>query len=118
MGRSKRAGQKRQAMQRTFKKKSVTRLGLIECQLANALHRFDYNNKDHTMLAYIYLYGKEARNKIVEDKLSKSRGSIDNYISKYRLDGVVVGTGGETRLNPEILIINEPFIQTIQYEIT
>ena len=103
-------------MQRTFKKVKVTQVGLIEHQLAGILAKFDYNRKDRTLLAYIYLYGTEARAKMVEDKLSMSRGSIDNYISKYRKDKVVVGTGVETRLNPEIPIINEPFIQTIQYE--
>ena len=66
-----------------------------------------------TILSYIYLYGKDAVNKVVENEILSSKKTVENYISKFRKDGVVVGIREKTQLHPNINIIDSNNISFI-----
>lgn len=86
---------------------TLTDLEYIEFQLRFILNSLDYNERDFKYLALIAKYGAEARSIILDKKLSTSRASIDNYITKFRKDEVVTGTGSSIQLNEGIKIVRE-----------
>lgn len=63
--------------------------------------------KGTSNISLITKYGAKARVMIIDRKLSTSRASVDNYITKFRKDGVITGNGSSIGLNKEIVLIRE-----------
>ena len=57
------------------------------------------------LLSYIYFYGVDAIQKVIDKGLFRSSKSVENYISKFRKEGIVIGVGADTKLHPGLKII-------------
>lgn len=81
------------------------------------------HDTDITILAYIYMYGLEATDKILEHRILTSPMSVSNYLSRLTKAGYIVKTPktqaehkghkgySDLSLSPNLLIIEEDFIQ-------
>lgn len=69
------------------------------------------NETDITILAYIYLYKLDAKDKIVKDRILTSITSCHNYFVKLKHMQYILKTEEGYVLNPQLKIIDESFIQ-------
>lgn len=78
---------------------------LVSFQLRWILHGIvKLNDTELLVLSYVFLHGRDAIEKMVSEKELSSRKTVENYISAFRKQGLILGTGKETRLNPDIKI--------------
>ena len=94
----------------------VTEVELIKFQLRYILQGFAVNETELTILSYIYLYGYDI-DRIVKDGVLSSIKSVENYISKFRKNKIIIGLKEETRLNPSIKLFKESISFTINLEL-
>lgn len=66
-----------------------------------------------TLIAYLHLYKEKASEKYRQDGHSKSEKSVDNYISKFRKDGLVFGN----LLNPQLYLSSSPNDHIYNFEV-
>lgn len=69
------------------------------------------NDTDITVLAYVYVYGDDTHDKIIEHRILTSRNSCVNYIVKFKRMGYVIKDEQGLRLQPNLKITNEPFTE-------
>lgn len=79
------------------------------------------NDTDVTILAYVVVYGEEAKRKIVEDRILTSPFGCLNYLRtlcdmNYLVKEVHKGRAATYKINPKILLINEPFKMILSVE--
>ena len=81
----------------------LTRVELIEHQLVDILKPTGMvvNDTELKVLAYVFLYGREAIYKASDAGLGNTK-SIENILTKYRKKGLVHGIRNNTKLHPEI----------------
>lgn len=96
----------------------VDKIDLIKFQIKWILHpNIILNDKDLTILAYVYLYKGDAIEKMLEKNISKSYKSLENYISKFRKLTLVEGFKEHTMLNPNIRIALGNISYTIRFQL-
>lgn len=83
---------------------------LVSFQLKFTLRKFNFNETELLVLAYIYLYGDGATDKILKDKVLGSYQTVKNYISKLRKSKVIL----EDRLHPNIKVFEESLEYTFE----
>lgn len=93
--------------------KKVSKEELVRFQLQYTLEQYDIADTELTVLAYIYLYGRDAIQKLLDDTILKSKKSIENIITKYRKEGIIHGLRQDTALHPGI----KPFLENIEFSI-
>lgn len=97
---------------------SVNKIELIKFQIKWILHsNLELNDKDLTILAYVYLYKAKAIDCMLRDNISKSRKSLENYISKFRKLTLIEGLGDNTKLNSRIKIVLSDLSYTIRFKL-
>lgn len=88
----------------------------IKFQLYNAINLPNpiLNESDITVLAYIHVYGAEAKKKIVEHRIFTNINSFSNYVTRLRsmgyIDSTEEGRRKLLRLNPDIVLVKESYI--------
>lgn len=108
--------QEESIINRSFKRvkhphiKQVSREDLVKFQLRYTLEQYRINESELTVLAYVYLYGKQAVTKLINIEFSKSEKSIENIISKYRKKGIITK---QTTLHKQI----KPFVEDLEFSI-
>lgn len=96
----------------------VNKIELIKFQIKWIVHpNFLLTDKDLTILAYVYLYGGKAIEKMLDDKISSSQKSLENYISRFRKLTLIEGLRENTSLNPNIKISVRNLSYTIQFKL-
>lgn len=83
---------------------------LVSFQLKFTLRKFNFNDTELLVLAYIYLHGDLATDKILGDKVLGSYQTVKNYMSKLRKSGVIVGE----KLHPNIKVFEESLEYTFE----
>lgn len=69
------------------------------------------NNTYLSILAYIKHYGfTVAKDKLIDDRILTSAGSLRNYCTDLRVKGLLLDTDPFTQLNPEIKLIDEDHV--------
>lgn len=97
---------------------NVTKEELVEFQLRYILKGVaETTPTDEKILSHVYFYKDKAIDTIHERRILTSRKSIENYISKYRKLGVIVGKGKNTRLNPSITLVEEDMSYVIKFKL-
>lgn len=95
---------------------NLSPIEFIKFQLYNSINlpRPVLNESDVTVLAYIHLYGNDAKRKIVEHRIFTNVNSFTNYVSRLRSMGYVEPdpTQGRSKdrqplkLNPDIILVD------------
>ena len=68
---------------------------------------------EFNVLAYVYLYGRQAIDKVVKAEILSNDKTVENIISKFRKKGLIHGIGKKTKLHPQI----KPFLGSIEFSI-
>lgn len=99
---------------------NLSPIEFVKFQLYNSINLPSpiLNETDVTVLAYIHLYGNEAKKKIVEHRIFTNVNSFTNYVSRLRAMGYVEPdpTQGRSkerkplRLNPDIILVDHSHI--------
>lgn len=74
------------------------------------------NDTNLTVLAYVYMYGSKAKNKIVSDRILMSFNSCVNYMSTLKRQGYLIADPENKTgfvLNPKLKILDEDYTQLI-----
>jgi len=81
-------------------------LRFVEFQLTLLFNypKFQLNNTDIRVLAYVFLYGSDSERKLLEDNIFKSQQSLNNSFSKLRKLSLLKGERQyrPTKLVPEL----------------
>lgn len=72
------------------------------------------SDTDLTLLAYIFLYKDRAQEMFLDDGHSKSDKSVENYISRFRKIGLIVG---KLDLHPNLYLSTNPADHIYTFEI-
>jgi hypothetical protein len=106
-------------MEKLVKNLSLSPIEFVKFQLNQAINvpvKF-LNDTDITVLAYVHVYGKNAKVKCLKEQILTAENSFINYISKLRGMGFIqksapkhTPNAGIPLLNPDLLILNEDFI--------
>ena len=75
------------------------------------------NDTNLTILAYIYVYGKDAKSMIVGHRILTNVNSCVNYFSQLKAQGYIIQEDKVYYLNPKIYICTENYTQITQVEI-
>lgn len=67
-----------------------TKLDFVKFQARHSIP-VHLSDGEITLVAYIFLYGKDAVTKFIEDGHSRSEKSVSNYMTSLRHKGVVAG---------------------------
>jgi hypothetical protein len=106
-------------MEKLVKKLSLSPIEFAKFQLNQAINvpLKVLNDTDITVLAYVHVYGNNAKHKCLREQILTAENSFINYISKLRGAGYIEkalpkGVKGERnlKLNPSLLILDEDFM--------
>lgn len=82
-------------------------------QLRTYLPRVKLNDTEQAVVVYYYLHENPIQ-ELLKDGVFKSHKSVENYVSRLRKQGLLVGKGKvKTRVNPQIKFYDEDFEITI-----
>lgn len=118
-------------MKKFYREYTLPKIEFIKFQLDQIINFKNniLNQTEITVLAYVYLYGVNAQNKILEDRILTNVNSIINYISRLNIQGYIIkerlqeelieegdkkpGKKPYTslKLNSQITIVEEDYIQ-------
>ena len=104
---------------------NLPKIEFIKFQLDQTINHTQnlLNSTEITILAYVYCYGIEAKDKLFQDRILTNLNSIINYLSKLTVRGYLIkepakeaehiGNKGYSsiKLNPNLMITDENFIQ-------
>lgn len=88
----------------TIKVDDVT---FVEKQMALGFSDRDFTSLQISVITYMYLFPIDFSERLVKDKKTHSKKSVENIISDFRKEGLVIGKGKETKLNEEIKLVND-----------
>ena len=106
-------------MEKLVKKLTLSPVEFVKFQLNQAINVpvKMLNDTDITVLAYVQVYGKQAKYKCLKEQVLTAENSFINYISKLRGMGYIQKSkpkgdplAGTPMLNPDILILDQDFI--------
>lgn len=96
----------------------ITKEELVKFELKWILHNLmSPNDTELYVLAYVYLYKRDAIDKMVEDGIVKNTKTVENYISKFRRKSLIIGTGNKTQLHPKITPVVHDLEYTIKFKL-
>lgn len=92
-----------------YSKEEIIAHQLVEILAPNDLK---ISETEYKVLAYVFLYGRDAILKASRAKLG-SHKSIENILTRFRKEGIIHGIRNKTKLHPSI----KPFVDSIEYKI-
>lgn len=104
-------------MVRLSKKLTLNKVELIEFQIRAALPKLK-NQTEVRVLAYVHVYGKQAKVKMMLDELFKSKNSMENYISNLRKSNLIIGLGDDLTVNSKITLFLEDLHYSFEIQLT
>lgn len=118
-------------MKKLYRSYKLPKIEFIKCQLDQIINfeQTILNQTEITVLAYVYCFGIDAKDKLFQDRILTNAGSVPNYISRLTRLGYLVkeenseathrGKKGysDIYINPDFKILDENFIQVSVIEI-
>lgn len=112
-------------MKKVAREYNLPKIEFVKFQLESAINHTHklLNDTEITILAYVYHYGKDAKNRIHQDRILTNENSVKNYIARLTVNGYIIkepaiesshrGNKGYSNLllNPNLKILDEDFIQ-------
>jgi hypothetical protein len=90
----------------------LSRPEFYRIQLQFILRNVRLTKAEELCVIYYHMY-PNPHEKLIEHNVFSNPKSIENYITKLKRLGIIVGKGKETKLNPKISFIDEPFNLTV-----